>query len=129
MSLSLHHVDTPNSFNGGGDKYRPRQLLDLLRKEIHDGSGTWTYACTAALRDSLSLLFQYDRLCYAVGNAYWDHDPKLLLNPYMIQCYHKTCLNTNKKPVRLGNLNALRKFLEHRDTHNDNLGFSMQKRF
>ena len=79
MSLSLHHVDTPTSFNGDGDKYGPRQLLDFLRKEINYGSGTWTDACTSALRDSPSLLFQYDRLCYAIGNAYGEpiYDPML----------------------------------------------------
>ena len=124
--MKLSQVTTPSSLEG--DAYTSRDLLHFFRNEINSND-QWTDSCTNALQKCPSVLFQYDRLCYAVGNCFGDHTIKIVINPYMVHCYHPSCMNKNRKPVRLDNVNSLRKYLEHLDKHNDALGLALQKRF
>ena len=119
-------MDTPSILKG--DAHTAEELLDFIRTEfkIYD---SWTDACSTELEKCPYLLLQYDRLSYGMGNAHGEPQTTVMLNPYMTQCYHISCLNRKRKPICAHNLNSLTKFLEHLDTHNDALGLSMQKRF
>ena len=124
--MEFKKVVTPSILDG--DAHTAEQLLQFIRSEF-EVSNSWTDACSVELEKCPYLLLRYDRLSYALSNAHGDLQTTVMLNPYMTQCYHTSCLKKKRKPIRARNLNSIKKFLEHLDTHNDALGLSMQKRF
>ena len=101
----------------------------VFRDEFRISDG-WTQNCTLALQTCPSLLFEYDRMENACAKAFGTEKYKILLNPLMMVCYHKSCVSAKKVPiVRLKHVLDISTYLLHLAGHTDEVGQSMLWRF
>ena len=119
-------VTTPSNLRGA--RINEATTKSVIKGEFKDYDN-WTPACTTALQNCLSMLYKYDKLECGVARAF-GHPMKILLNPFMIFCYHPACVSKDRSPVTLKTNCNLTEYLAHVSmSHNDAIGQSLYKRF